>query len=397
MKIIRGEMLSIFYAIIGIISLQPYFVWNNKLIAYAIPILCMFCLIIKSNIYLNNSNRKNIIVIIFYIIIIYFNASINNFKNLVAIFYFQIPVLLYLLGNKTFKIKTYKCLVMLFALSLIPGIIICLFNFMGIDFSYTIIEPLNKVKALYDINYRRYLGAVNTTQDTINMGRVIFNKLYAMYDEPGAVGTVCGLILFIEKLDLKKNVENKIIFIGGLISFSFAFYILLIINLIVCKKYKILAFFILLLTILNFSSLNKDYGVFDKILFNRFTVSDNKLNGDNRTSPELDYAYKQFLKGDVKTILMGKGDGYITNNIDGGVSSTYKIFIYERGLIFFILYLILVVVLYYTNTNSIKNYYILLAFILSIYQRPNILILAYIVLIVGGTLYNSNSENINAI
>lgn len=331
-------------------------------------------------------DKKDILLIILYVIILYLNASIANVKILFGIFFLQIPIIVFLLGDNDFKIRTYKYFIKFFALSLIPGIIIFAFNLIGTDFSHTLIEPLNALKTGY---YKCYYGAVVYASSVEHYGNILFTRLCAMYDEPGVPGTICGIILMIEKLDIKKNLTNKILLIGGLLSFSLAFYILLLINMLVNKKFKLFVFIIISLTILNFSNFNKQYGLFDKMLFNRVMISDNKLSGDNRTSLTLDYAYEKFMQGDLGTILVGKGQGYVQSHVDGGGSSSYKILIYERGLIFFILYLLLIALLYYKNTVNFKNYYILLAIYLSIYQRPDILILAYIVLIVGGTLDNS--------
>lgn len=390
-KIDLVKVTSIIFAIISVISLQPYFVWNNKYVVYAICFLCMLLFIILYKMSAKNFDKKDILLVILYVIVIYFNASIDNIKILFGIFFLQIPVVVFLLGDNEFKINTYKYFVKLFALSLIPGIIIFVFNLLGVDFSHTLIEPLNALKNGY---YKCYYGAVVFASNVESYGGILFTRLCGMYDEPGVPGTICGIILMIEKLDFKKNHINKILLIGGLLSFSMAFYILLLINMLVNRKFKFFVFIILVLTVLNFSSFNKQYGVFDKILFERIMISDFKLSGDNRTSSTLDYAYDHFLSSDLATILMGKGQGYVRDHVDDGGSSSYKILIFERGLIFFILYLLLIALFYYKNTNSFKNYYILLAIYLSIYQRPDILILAYVVLIVGGTLSNSSEEEL---
>lgn len=382
-------MMSIFYAIISVISLQPYFVWNNKYAVYAISFLCMVFFFVLIKMSETKVDVKDLLIIIIYVVLIYFNASIDNLKVLFGLLFLQIPIIVYLLGNDELKTNTYKYFVILFAISLIPGMIIFVFNLFGIDFPYTLIKPLNELKGGY---YKCYYVAVVYAANVTKYGSILFTRMCGIYDEPGVAGTICGLILIIEKLDIKKSFANKVLLIAGLLSFSMAFYILLLFNILINKKFKLLAFIVVVLTILNFSPFNKQYGLFDKILFDRVKITNFKLSGDNRSSAQLDYAYNRFLKGDMITILTGKGQGYVKDHVDGGGSSSYKILILERGMIFFLLYLFLIALLYYKNTNNLKNYYIYLAILLSIYQRPDVFILAYIVLIVGGTRSNSESD-----
>ena len=108
-----------------------------------------------------------------------------------------------------------------------------------------------------------------------------FNRFFAFYDEPGIVGNIMMVLLYIQKFDLKKW-YNLVFLISGLLSFSLAFYIALIVYYVIFGKFRIKIAFVIVASILVYYFYSNEY--IYNLVFGRLSFEDGNLAGYNRES-----------------------------------------------------------------------------------------------------------------
>ena len=213
-------------------------------------------------------------------------------------------------------------------------------------------------------------------------------RLCGLFNEPGYLGTFCALYLSAHRMNIS-NWENAVLFIAGCLSFSFAFYIIIIISWLLYyikndrKRINILIsiifFFIIFLFVKNIPQVSH--------LIERFDFANGELIGDNRTSHQFDIIYESFLKsGDI---FWGMGYGYKTWLEDTGISS-YKEIIIQFGIVGSILMWSTLLIAALNSFSIKKSKYIFIfvfCFMASIYQRPNIYSAQHFIILFGGINY----------
>ncbi|MDA2621699.1 polymerase, partial [Bacillus cereus] len=123
------------------------------------------------------------------------------------------------------KLKIYDWFIKIIAISYIPAIIVAFLLLLGIDLSWDNLISYSASKS----NYRQYLWSANYAVYYGFSEQYFFSyegsidRICAMFNEPGVVGTVSALILISKKLKLGRLYE-KIILIAGILSLSMAFY-----------------------------------------------------------------------------------------------------------------------------------------------------------------------------
>lgn len=214
-----------------------------------------------------------------------------------------------------------------------------------------------------------------------------FARLCGYFNEPGFLGTVLGLLLCVENLNLKKA-GNVCLLIAGCMTFSLAFYLIVAAYLVIkcipvlIKKPVLwvgvaaLALFYLFV----FPHIRTGNETIDALL-QRFVLTKEGLAGDNRSTYVLDTMLKDVLSS--KDLLFGRGSGYVSANATGVLS--YKTYLVEYGVIGFAA--IFGSLLFGAVKLAGRNYNALAVtavFALSIYQRPHVVLLLYFVILYGG-------------
>ena len=210
-------------------------------------------------------------------------------------------------------------------------------------------------------------------------------RLCGLFNEPGYFGTIIALILCADRFAIKRK-GNIILLIAGTLTFSAAFFAIVFVYLMLVayKRPKIMAamialgiFYLFILPNITIHNTEIAY------LISRFTFSDGKFLGDNRSKAALEVAFSEVLSG--PEILFGHGGGYVSSlDIAGGVSS-YKTYIVDYGVMgFIIIYLPLLWSAIKRAKENLYAVFFLVCFVLSIYQRPNIFTLPYLVVLFGG-------------
>lgn len=211
-----------------------------------------------------------------------------------------------------------------------------------------------------------------------------------LFNEPGYFGTILALVLCANNLDIKKK-ENIVFLIAGILSFSVAFFVIVLVYL-VFKSFKnikiavLLALGIVLIpTILSYySSISMDSNA--TYLFSRIFNFSTAIQ--DRSYSTLERMVEQWLHSDK--LLFGYGSGYAS----GTGSSSYKILLVRYGILGFVaIYGSLIIA---ALKKAKKNFFaivFIICFVINIYQRPFVFTLPYFIILFGGIEMVKNIDN----
>jgi hypothetical protein len=258
--------------------------------------------------------------------------------------------------RKDLVMKAYKAyrsiLVVVFVLSIIVYIL-WLFDLAGVG---EIIDPLNNLKTH---KYLKYPFMVTSMDEESKRFR-------ALFDEPGVVGTICGLILVSEQMNMKK-LGNWVFLVAGLISFSFYFYVALVVGVLLFSTK--LKFRWLIVPVFAGALLVSYYipYIYDTV-WSRFEWDADKgwFVGDNRNADDLAEHYESIVG--TKEFFTGEGSAVAKeyNN-----SASLNLIIVKHGFIFVFLNLMGFAILSFREIrNKILWISFFVFFVLTLYQRP---------------------------
>lgn len=357
---------------------QPVYFWSDDTFK-VIPALLIFGLSI-SNMNARRSKIESFLLIFLTILlIISLNPGSKGIDlNILRIVFRFLLIAIFILGNYK-KLIYFKSFKYIYSFSLLISIIYYLLVIgLNIDLAHTFIEPLNIGK---NYNYSNYFFLV--IPNTIDRLR-----FHGVFDEPGVVGTLSGLILALENFNLKNKINIPIL-IGGILSFSFFFYLIAFIYLIIIldKTKKI----ILIITIVIFYQITFNNTIFNTFIWSRFEIIDNNIIGDNRE----ELAFKDYYNSFIKTDNYQWGLGNIASSKLGYNVSSYKQIIVNWGIFGFSLILIFYSILIFGLVSNIKkSFAILILFLGLIYQRPGVFNPVYFFIIISG-LYQIKMDEAN--
>lgn len=215
-------------------------------------------------------------VIFLWVAIVNAKTNLNGFLQLfITFFYFST---IFLCEKNYWKSIIDKFIIIL-ALLLIPALIEhILLSFVGISIPYHYITecPSNPGREYYIYNFNAYLI------ESFDIGKI---RCFAFFDEPGVVGNIMMVLLYIQKFDLKKW-YNIILLITGILSFSLAFYFAVIAYYLVVGGIKIKISFVIAAIAL--VVLFYDNPLVEELLFSRMAIEDGQLVGYNREGADFD-------------------------------------------------------------------------------------------------------------
>lgn len=351
----------------------PYFLWNIEDISritcsILIPLICIP--------YLKFDKWNFAVFLIFLLSFIFLGISReNDFISLANILTLSLIPLL----KRNFVITVFHYFKYIFTifllLSLVNFLLVLLFDIPASG----IIEPINSLKSY---QYNTYLFLIVPTETQYQF------RFHGLFDEPGVIGTLSAIFLFTDKFKIK-GWKNFILFVGGFLSFSLFFFIIVLVFKAIASKIKHLPLFIITIFIVYFSTYNLLY---DYIWW-RFEWDFYKtgLMGDNRTNETIKmaiaesmFSYNYFFghKIDFPNHFLGEASIYVT--------------IFRYGILFVFTNIIGYIVLAYKYLK--KEKYILLItilfVILTFYQRPGLFDHVYIFLVTAiiKMALNENSE-----
>lgn len=347
--------------------------------------LCLLVLMININKTKCITQKQFISILLIILLWVFTRVTGKNpyaYKSIVPYVILVIIIGFLLMSNKQ-KRKAFDIFSTLFAFSLVPGIIYLVLRFCNISISYNILESAHTIKNSMGVYYDHYFGAI--------FAHYVYgasNRLCSIYDEPGVVGTFAALFLVGDYFNLKK-IKNLILIIGGVLSSSIAFFTILLVAYVIFsyqngnKKFVYTVFCVFILSTIVFNIETDNYIVLN--LKNRLQFENGELVADNRTNESFEHEYKEYLASNVFELLFGNGYGAAAQNYRMNGSYSYKILLYDYGIcgFVFIIFWIIYTYLAFCRSNK-RSVVLLLVFLMSIYQRPDVLTIPFIVLLFGG-------------
>lgn len=367
---IKKDWICILYAFLLFLSSNPYFGWGTN--------LSMLCILLCSILSLANfrMNQLSLFYLILYVCIF---IRLTQFPIGVRIIR-CLPVLI-LFTSKTFLYSAFMYYKKILAFFLIPSLIVYCLLLLGFNLNYDIIEPLNIIK---EYNYREYFLLV-----VPNITSILSFRFCGLFDEPGVIGTLCIILLYLGYYNLKKW-YNLVFFIAGIFSFSLFFYLLsfgyalfyLRLNL------KWIAFIAVVLIITSILINNE---VADSLIYKRIEIKNGNLSGNNRENASFEKWYEKFVGTPEYFLGLGGGVSSMKYNVGG---ASYKDLIVDYGIMFYLFYIsgVIFTLLQAQLTLKRKLLYIA-AFMGIIFQRPFICDYIYVFLMFSFVLFYKNIEN----
>lgn len=392
-------LLIISLSCLSIVSMNPFFIWGENRLYYVIfLLLSLFGFILSCQKKINYLTSFSLITFVF----VY--HYLNGASLLGCCAFSMSTVLIYNLSIKQAE-KTFLIFSLFYAVLLIPGLF--LWGIHGLT-GHNYLLKLGSIstnlipshfKVLMNEGYSLYPGAI--ILDYMEKDRIY--RFMGVFDEPGVVGTISGLILISSRFNLKTWI-SKIIFISGLISFSLAFYLLSVLYLIFIilfrfQKYKkkiILLGIILLFSIagefahvriLSRAGITLNYDV------EKNKIADIKIHGDNRGNVLLENKFIEWTNSKGLNLFLGFREG------DFQGASSWKQIPIKTGAIGVILLIgiLLMFVSRYLNFLTLEFLIFFSIFVLSIYQRPDVLTPVLLLILIYGILINSRQSEIGII
>lgn len=190
-------------------------------------------------------------------------------------------------------------------------------------------------------------------------------RFYSVFDEPGVLGTLSSFVLFGNRYNFRSK-KNIIIFVGALMTFSFAFILLTLLG-VFWQTRKSFSKILKYIVFLSLSALILFYFLKDEPSFQNSVISrvTNIFDPEtfSRTESSFNKQYEAFVNS--TSVIWGKGE-YATKQIGGAAS--YKIFIFQYG--FVGLFMILSIYWSLIKRHTFEALGCLLLFCASFYQRP---------------------------
>lgn len=354
--------LSILYTYLTTIIFLIYLLYTKKLIfhdLYLIAVPCIYLLFLISNTYGGYNGY-------------YLTAFILSCS--------------FLLSPKEIKIRIFKYYYYIVLVTTAISILVYVFYVLNINIGFEEVDYYRDYGTGIDKYIKWFILAIYKHGNEI--------RLCGLFNEPGKLGTYLALLYIIKGANAPKF-EKFILLIGGILSTSFSFFVLILIYyfaklFMFNKKLTILISLILVSFLLIAPSIDFHNQTLNSF-FSRFELTESSfLLGNNRTNKEFDVAFDELLKSNE--VLFGKGFNSV-NQIENAIVSSYKSIIYEFGIVGF---LVLIATYIYTgirlSNKSQHSIIFIVLFFMSAIQRPLIFLFFYFVIYYGGILHINDNE-----
>lgn len=342
--------------------MKPWFIWNSAALVYIL--IALF--IVSRFFFVRKINKKysSLLILCFILYTVIDVPHINDVKRFVEyIFRHFICTSLILLLLSEERKKLVEIFINIYAGFLFFSMIIYLLVLIGVPvYSYQV-----------SINDPYYTwGFKNSLFLILPMTPAPFYRFQSIFLEPGHIGMISALILYIMKYNIR-SWQGIIILLSSLLSMSLAAYMLLLLGMVIYRFLfgDFLKNVALLLMILMTGTMIYNFfpnSPFSQAILMRLEYDKDKgFKGNNRTSEDFDHYYNhKFYETDH--VLLGIGNDI--SNISGeGGNSSYKVFIVQYGVLGLIaVSLFFIFVTLYTKSSFISGLFILYA--ASFWQRP---------------------------
>lgn len=389
MTLTKNQILTFLAGMMIFLDIQPYFVWPLESFRYLKLGLKLFTL---GLLWLNfeKLNQRNINLILFFLFTIVLMSVLNGL-NIFGLFT-NILLLTIPFVKLDFIKRTYYSFHKIYSFFILLSIIVLLLLIFGANIPYRVIPPLNSLKTY---NYYAFPFLVMPEFSFVTLAEI--GRFFGLFDEPGVIGTIGLIILYIENFNLKKW-QNIIIFLSGVLSFSLFFYIasfLYFIFYIFNNDIKFVYRILIIAAVTIFVVLSFENDFFTSYIWERVEWDAERLTikGDNRAHDDL-RIYFDKIRGTEKYFWgIGLTDAELLSSFDD--SAGYRNAILRYGFIGFLLYVLFFIIFAYKQIGRKKELMLfILLFGMTIFQRPSLLSIHYLFLFVSFIFLNSSNEQI---
>lgn len=357
----KNKQFAIYFALMIIFSVPPWPVWG---VEWNIRIISFLTLILSMNLLTIRKIKRNLALANLYLISNFY-IFFGGLNGYLIPTHFQFSIYIFLLSvSKPFLIRVLYKFEKIFTIILLLGIIIYFVSFIVKLPSFTI-APLNKAKIG---SYKVHIFELEIIDYTIANSR----RFMSVFDEPGVIGSILALLISYKKIDFKK-MRDIVYVLGGLISFSLAFYIILLINLIYNKTMSVKIYLVSFLILGGFYYTNKEF--VNIALFDRFIIDDNSIGVvDNRASLDFNDEYDRFLNNGGDSLFFGLGPSALEklNKSIESEASTYKIIVYKYGIVGCVIFIFFFIYCTLIFAPTGRGWFFFSMFLLVAMQRPDI-------------------------
>lgn len=223
----RGtSLLAPALALCSWISLNPYFFWGTSrhmsLAGLAAGVIALLAVVAG-----DRPRKSDMVGFALMAIFIVYISFLPKTDGSLTKWYFVLPTMLALfVFSDERRADLTKKFSIIFALSVLPGIVVSLLSIAGVNIEFDHKPLLNPVMAAAGGYYLNVPGVLllGNNVTALPWGGALY-RLCGIYDEPGMIGTVSAFLLAANRFRIKSPV-NIILFVGGLLSFSLAFAVL---------------------------------------------------------------------------------------------------------------------------------------------------------------------------
>lgn len=420
-KITKRNLLVFLMTLLVFLDLEPYFVWSHVspigyriyTVVAAVTILYMFWFVMHKRLRVSGmpsaQNVHSVPIALFFssmgcIVLLLYQFFLSGHVtttaqpfNLTRIL-FSVGFMMFILQDHITLKKVFCYTKTIFAISLVPSLVFFALEFIGLSLPAVRLAT-EEGRAASGQFYEVILGVAVRIRSNDGL-----NRICGIYREPGFVGTVGALFLASDNFNLKKK-ENRIIAISGLCTFSLAFVIIMAIGYLLhylgkMKKRKksmqgmtgvlclLLVFFLFMsIPFPKGSSLSEFQA---RLVFSEAFFNEERFGGSTSAMR----AYDQFIRSDAATILLGYGkDMRVVAGTKTSIwqkVTSYKEYIFCYGIIGFALLIFWLVTSVYAKYRGAKGntwraiLTLLVVFLCSVYQRPEVARFYYLCLLFGG-------------
>lgn len=210
-------------ALMAFVSLLPYFLWSYQKPAYAVATSIVLAAAAGSFPAFELHRSRLVLSVAFGLFLVYLSV-LPKVHGGTTRWFLLIPFVVVLLHLRTAHLqRAFAVFHWLFALSLLPGMLLWILLLAGVPLELGYITPPADIVQRGVTEYVEWPGAVFMLANGIVLphGGVLF-RLCAVYDEPGTVGTISALCLAATRFRLG-DVKGAISLAAGLMSLSIAF------------------------------------------------------------------------------------------------------------------------------------------------------------------------------
>ena len=377
----QSSLLTLLFSISIFISMVPYFLQGNEWIIrifFLIGLASGFLLV-----------KRKIDILNYYVGLIFFVMMVLIYlprHEASPMFNYNLLLVLpFIFMDQEYSVKAFRIFTKIFAIFLLPAVVVNILLYFNVNIPYEQSEYTVENKLAAGYFYIERYGSILIGPDALETR---FPRLIGFLDEPGYTATLIFFILLGHNFNLKKW-YNIILFLGGLMTLSLAFIILLLIYLFFRASIKVKI--ISAISILSLVYLLKEsnyQAYFEESTLER--LEEFIAGQDNRIGNDIYYAEitKQSKEFSFRS-LFGRGYNSVKTikNVDVGTGTLHWTYWF---LDFGYIGMLLIVLFYVFITNyynkTIAGWFFLAMFLLSVYQRPLIFHSFYFFILIGGLI-----------